>query len=328
MLPFDMWKKHSMTIFTLLFLLQTANAQELFPLSDPASSMPKQVIGIRVFSETYHEVTQWRNMSAVRLMYGATPKLTSYLTAISSNHHGENFPVEFPFHNTPERGAIYPYKFNGAHLYLKYRFLTLDGQNKHLRLAVYGEGAWVNTTHHESEPNLEMGDNSGIGGGAIATWLHNKLAVSLTLGYIKPFHEEGFSPDPIPTLPSVPVAVRYGESLQYAFSLGYLIYPKQYRDYKQTNINLYLEFRGKYFQDAEVTLFHQLQNEYVLNKLRYPRALQSGYFVDISPGIQFIIHSNLRIDCSTTFRMVGFSYARLYPVYTIGIQRYFYLGKK
>jgi len=324
----NMWKSCATTLLSFIFLLHTAAAQELFPLSDPASSMPKHVLGIRFFSETYHEVTQWRNMSAVRLMYGLTPKLTTYLTAIASNHHGEDFPKEFPFHNTPERGAIYPYKFNGAHLYLKYRFLTLDGQNKHLRVAVYGEGAYVNTTHHESEPNLEMGDNSGIGGGAIATWLNNKLAVSLTIGYIKPFHAEGYSPDPIHSLPPVPVDVRYGEALHYAFSLGYLIYPVQYRDYRQTNINLYLECRGKYFNHAEVTLFHKQPNEYVLSTLRYPKALQTGFFADISPGIQFIVRSNLRIDFSTTFRMLGFSYARLYPVYTIGIQRYFYFGKK
>ncbi len=267
-------------------------------------------------------------MSAFRLMYGVTSNLSVYLTAIASNHHGKDFPVEFPFHNTPERGAVYPYKFNGAHLYFKYRLFTNDGQNKHFRIAVYGEGAYVKTTHHESEPNLEMGDNSGIGGGGIATWLKNKFAVSLTLGYIRPFDAEGYAPDPIHALPSVPVEVRYGDALNYALSTGYLLYPRHYKNYRQTNINLYLEFRGKYFNHAQVTLFHKLNNEYILNPVRYPVALQKGCFVDVSPGVQFIIRSDLRIDLSTTFQMLGFSYGRLYPVYTIGIQRYFFPGKQ
>src|SRR5690606_35425817 len=124
------------------------DAQELYPLAEPASTLPKQAIGLRLMSETYKEVNQWRNMSGLRLMYGLSPKLTVYATAIASNHHGDKMPVEYPFHNTPERGAYYPYKFNGVHLYAKYRFLSLDAEKAHFRLAVYAEGAYVETTHH------------------------------------------------------------------------------------------------------------------------------------------------------------------------------------
>lgn len=262
-------------------------------------------------------------MSALRLMYGITPRLSVYLTGIGSNHHGKKMPVEFPFHNTPERGAHYPYKFNGAHFYSKYRFFSSDGPNSHLRLAAYVEGTYVNTTHHETEPDLMMGDNSGLGAGLITTYLKNKFAVSLTIGGILPAKYKGLAPDPIEGLPDVPVRTQYGKALQYSLSFGYLLLPSRYKSYDQTNVNLYLELRGKAFSAARVDIFADEPNEYYLPQPRYPPALQKGYYLDISPGIQFIVKSNLRIDCSITFNGFGFSYARLYPVYNIGIQRYF-----
>jgi len=311
--------------FLILFLAagSLANAQELFPLSEPASNIPRGTLGVRLFSETYKEVNQWRNMSALRLMYGLTPKLSVYLTGIASNHHGPKMPVEFPFHNTPERGAHYPFKFNGVHVYGKYRFLSLDGPNSHFRMAVYAEGAYVKTTHHETEPDLIMGDNSGGGGGFITTYLKQKFAVSLTAGGIFPVKYKGLAPDPIEGLPDVPVRTQYGKALTYSLSLGYLLLPMTYKDYDQTNINIYLELRGKVFSTARVDIFADEPNEYFLWQSRYPPALQKGYYADLSPGVQFIVKSNLRIDCSVTFNCFGFSYARLYPVYTIGIQRYF-----
>lgn len=317
-------------ILLILFLLSAlrSGAQELFPLSEPASSVPKGALGVRLFSETYKEVNQVRNMSALRLMYGVTPRLSVYLTGLASNHHGKKLPVEFPFHNTPERGARYPYKINGAHLYAKYRFLSLDGQNSHFRMAAYAEGTWVKATHHETEPDLMMGDNTGFGGGWITTYLKDKFAVSLTAGAIFPAAYNGFSPDPIESLPDMPVRVQYGKALTYSLSFGYLLLPRTYTSYNQTNINLYVEFHGKAFQGARVDLFTGLPNEYYLEQSRYPAALQKGYFVDVSPGIQAIIQSNLRIDFSMTFSSMGISYARLYPVYNIGIQRYFFFGKK
>jgi len=302
----------------------SASAQELFPLSEPASTIPKNTLGIRVFSETYKEVRQWRNESALRLMYGAGARFSIYLTALASNHHGNKMPEEFPFHNTPERGKYYPYKFNGFHLYGKYRFLSKDGQNAHFRMAAYAEGAYVKTTHHETEPDLEMGDNSGIGFGLITTGLKNRFAVSLTTGIILPATYLGESPDPIPSLPDIPIRVTYGKALIYSLSFGYLLLPRKYKNYKQGNLNLYLEFRGKAYDAAKVDLFVGEPNEYYVINAQYPPALQRSWFVDVSPGLQYIIGSNLRIDFSTTFRCLGFSYARLYPVYTIGIQRYFY----
>lgn len=293
-------------------------------MSEPASTLPKNTLGVRLLSETYKEIRQWRNMSYLRLMYGVTPRLSVYLSAIASNHHGDKMPLEFPFHNTPERGKFYPYKWNGGHLYLKYRFFSIDGQNSHFRMAAFAEAAYVKATHHETEPDLEGGDNSGLGLGMIATGLKNNFAISLTAGAILPFKYLGYSPDPLPTLPDIPIRVQYGSALEYQFSLGYRLLPVRYKNYQQGNLNVYLAFSGKVFGAAKVDMFYGQPNEYYLHNEQYPPALQAGWFMDISPGIQYIIQSNLRIDLSCTFHGFGFSYARLYPVYTVGIQRYFY----
>lgn len=267
-------------------------------------------------------------MQGLRLMYGVNANVSFYLTGIASNHHGALFPVEFPFHNTPERGAHYPYKFNGGQLYAKYRFYSNDGPNRHLRMAAYAEGAYVNTTHHESEPDIDKGDNSGLSAGIITTYLKNKWALSFSLGYLHPFAATGQSPDPISGLPNTPVKVAYGKALCYSLSFGCLLLPHHYRDYRQTNVNLYLELTGKVFGNARVTMFYQEDNEYILGHNRYPPALKSGWYIDASPGIQFIFNSNLRVDVGATFRTAGFSYASLYPVYNLTIQRYIYLRRK
>lgn len=314
-----------------LFLMagtRSALAQELFPLSEPASTIPKGTLGIRFFSENYKEIYQWRDMSYLRLMYGLTPKLSVYASAIASNHHGDKLPVEFPFHNTPERGKIYPYKFNGFWLYAKYRFLSLDGPKSHFRMAGYLSGSKVNTTHHETEPNLEKGDNSGLGFGLITTVLKDKFALSLTAGGILPFVNKNFSPDPISSLPDVPENVYYGKAFIYKLSFGYRLLPVHYKNYDQGNLNLYAEFIGMAYGAAKVDIFAGLPNEYYLENGQYPEALKGASYIDFSPGLQYIYRSNLRIDASVTFRWLGFSYARLYPVYSIGIQRYFYFGKK
>ncbi len=311
-------------LFVFIYNATTLAAQELYPLSEPASSIPKNVIGVRFTSEQYHEVNQWRTQQGLRIMYGLTPRLSTYVTAIASNHHGNKMPEEFPFHNTPERGAYYPYRFNGAHLYAKYRFLSLDSKNEHFRMAAFAEGTWVKTTHHETEPDLMMGDNSGVGAGLISTYLIQKFAATLTLGFIKPFGISGNSPDPIIGLPDVPVRLEYGNTFTYGLSIGYLVFPRKYQSYNQTNFNIYFEAKGKYFGSAAVTIFEGQANEYFLHVSRYPLALQRGYFLDISPGIQFIIRSNFRIDASVTFPALGKSYARMYPVYTAGLQYYIF----
>ncbi|HMT29471.1 MAG TPA: hypothetical protein PKD91_09360, partial [Bacteroidia bacterium] len=177
-----------------LFGIFPAKAQELFIHAEPASNIPKSVIGIRIAGNHFNEFDADRYWTGLSVMYGISPKLMAMLSASASNHHDSKLPSELfssdgsngqvHSHNTI-RGREYDMKFEGFYLYSKYRIFTIDGPKRHLRMAIYGEASAVQTPHDEAEPDLH-GDNSGFGGGIIMTQLINKLAYSTTIGYIKP----------------------------------------------------------------------------------------------------------------------------------------------
>lgn len=308
-----------------LFKADNLLAQELFPNTEPASNIPKKTLGLRYIGEAYSDGNGYiRNVNALRLMYGLTPRLSIYLTGSSSNHHKKNLPTDYPYHNTPERGVFKPYAFNGMSLYVKYRFLSIDEEKSHLRMAVYAEGSTVNTAHDEGEPRL-MDDTKGFGFGYISTYLKNKFAISLTLGGIFPGKYVGYQSDVIESMPDIPTTVKYGDAFNYSLSIGHLLLPKTYNSYKQTNINVYLELMGKYFGDTKVWITPQGVPQYLVETAFIPSALRKGYYLDIVPGVQFIFNSNTRLDVSANFRGIHYSYARLYPQINLGLQHYFYL---
>lgn len=317
-------------VISVIVVSQTMKAQELFPHNEPASNVPKGVIGIRPFYSTYPEVNIQRNMYAIRLMYGLLPKLTIMGTVSMTNHHNKDLPPDLVTHthignqttystNNIQRGIQYPYQFSGVYLYAKYRFVTIDRKNKHFRMALYADWSNVGVAHDESEPSL-MDDTKGYGGGIIATYLKNHFAVSFTGGFIKPKYYEGYSPD-IGGV-KIPTKIEYGNAAIYNLSFGYLAYPRKYSDYNQTNINLYVEFMGKSYEAAKVTQFGYL-NVPIQTPL-----LAAGNYVEVHPSVQAIFDSNLRIDLSVGFPLVNQSYARFYPIYYIALQRYLFPKSK
>jgi hypothetical protein len=323
-----------MKFFAWIFLIGcifSSRAQELFPNNEPASTLPKNVLGLRTFATSYNEYGTLRNLFVLRAMYGITPKLTVMISGSESNHHGDLFPPNLVYHTHNgaqtaygtgnfQRGVQYPYQFNGLYFFGKYRFLSIDGQNRHFRMALYGEYSTVHVAHDEAEPSL-LDDTKGYGGGLIATWLRNHLAVSLTTGAIIPGSYSGYSPDTYGG-PNVPTKIIYGNAVKYNLSFGYLLYPFVYTNYRQTNVNLYLEFMGKSYGGATVYQYGD-KNVPVSTPL-----LQAGNYVEAHPGLQIIFRSNLRVDFSAGFPVINQSYARFYPIYMLGIQRYFYSGKR
>ncbi len=315
----------------LIFFLciSAASAQELFPHNEPASSIPKGVLGIRVFGESFREVKTQRNMGVLRLMYGLTPKLSVMASAIGANHHGDNLPENLITHIHTGSQSIYstqniqayPFRFNGFNFYAKYRFLTSDEKNEHFRMALYGEWSNVKQAHAEAQPDL-LDDTRGYGGGFITTYLKNRFAASLTSGFIIPIYYE--ETVPLHTVPShvgssIPTftELHYGRAIQYNLSFGYLLYPKEYKNYEQTNWNIYLEFIGKAYEAAKV-----IKDGLPIETQTY--ALNAGHSIEVYPGIQAIVASNLRIDFSVGFNLVN----DFTPLYMIGVQRYFYFNKR
>jgi len=289
-------------------------SQELYPNSEPASITPKNALGIRLMNEAYSNEGNLRSWHGAMFMYGVSSKLMFNGMITASNHHRKVLPENYIVSNNGDGYQVsnslppsYQYLFESINLGFRYRFLNRDGDHKHFRMAVYGNGVYSNRPHDEAEVTL-MGDNKGVGGGIISTVLVKKLAVSLTGGAIKPFEHKDASG----------VNLKYGNAYNYSLSFGYLVFPFKYKNYEQTNVNLYAEFLGKTYDALEVT-----KN----GKVAYSQHID-GYkqnsFIEFRPAIQFIVKSNLRIDCSTTIPLSDKSYIRKYPSYQLNLQYYFF----
>ena len=313
------------------------SAQELFPLSEPASNVPKGALGVRAFDEGYREADIFRNTMGLKLMYGLTSKLSVYVTGTVSDYHEQQLPFDFISHNhgggqtsTPQQGVPYPYVFNSVDVYAKYRFLTSDGTNTHFRMAAYTEGSYVAVPSHETEPDLLI-HTSGFAAGLITTYLKRHFAVSLTTGFILPAEYKGDAVDKYGGV--YPTTIQYGNAANYNLSFGYLLFPRNYTSYEQVNWNIYLEFTGKAYGAATVTQLDGKPSAVVPNPLPIPISnatpiLEAGNYIDINPGIQCIIRSTYRIDLSAGFPMINKSYDHLYPIYLLGVQRYFFFRRR
>jgi hypothetical protein len=231
----------------LVLIISSASAytQELYVATEPASNMPKNALGIRLTQEAV-----FRNGYMAKIIPEAMLGLTKNLMIHQSL-----------FINNVQQNS---FKTTGGAFYAKYRFLSIDSMHSHFRGAVYGGYTAVNGVISAREISLD-GDNTGWQGGIVFTQLLHKLALSGSVSYTKALNNKKGN-----LLPA-----DFGsESLGYTLSSGLLVYPKSYRSYKQTNVNVYLEFLGK---------SNLGKKEHVL---------------DVAPALQFIINSNFRIDFS------------------------------
>ena len=125
-----------------------------------------------------------------------------------------------------------------------------------------GKGSMGNADIHQEQIEI-MGHNTGFETGIIATKLIKKVAISSSISFEKALDNK----------PNYPFPSMQGDNAtNYSLSFGKLMYPKQYTSYKQTNINLMLEFVG------------QTINE------------NGKSYLDAVPAVQFIINSQARVD--------------------------------
>ena len=220
-------------------------SQELFVVTDPASNIPANSLSVRLgnslFKEKFENGYNYHLMPEVT--YGLNKNLMFRGTAFVSNREN-NLVTE------------------GGSLYSKYRFYSEDDLNSHFRMAAFGRYSFNNSDIHQEQIET-MGHNSGFEVGLVATKLIHKVAISSSLSFEKAL--DNTSKNPFPN--------ELGSTAtNYTFSIGKLMYPKKYTSFKQTNINLMLEFLG------------QTINE-------------NGHSsIDVVPAIQFIINSQARID--------------------------------
>ncbi len=212
------FKKPSLIFFLQIIVLFSSSvyAQELYVSTEPASTMPRNSIGLRLTNESIFKPS-FKTRFIPEIMVGVHKNLMLHANAYLSNFYQENQKLE------------------GYGFYAKYRFLSIDSIQRHSRAAAYIRYSNIKNPINGDEINLE-GDNSGIQGGLIFTQLLHKLALSGSVNYTKVFDNNGgykLSPN------------RANQSIGYTFSSGYLLFPKVYESYDQPNLNIYLEFLGK-----------------------------------------------------------------------------------
>ncbi len=205
-------------LLLVIFLFNTAAAQELYVFTEPASNMAAKSLGFRANNYLmFNSSTKETNYHLVpEIMWGASKKVMVHAEAFLSNRN-KNFVAE------------------GGGAYIKYRFYSVDEVHSHFRMALYGRYSFNNSDIHQKAIELN-GHNSGYETGLTATKLINKVAFSASASYLHAAdnYKEKFI---------------YGNknrnAVNYTASVGKLMLPEEYTGYKQTNINLMLEMLGQ-----------------------------------------------------------------------------------
>ena len=240
----------------LFFTYLHAGAQELYPFTEPASNMPSKSLSLKMgamFGKGPHSNRILQRYTP-EVMLGLNKKWMLHGSLGFSDMHESNF------------------YFESARVYAKYRFLSNDEVHKHFRMAAFAAATYSRNHLDHNEINL-MGDQSGVQAGIIATQLWNKFALSGSASLSEVIDEK--RRDKILTQ-------QYAfEAINYSLSAGYLVFPKNYTDYKQTNFNIYAELLGGKNLDW-----------------KYEK-----YFLDLAPSVQFIFNSSSKLNIGYRFQL-------------------------
>lgn len=231
---------------SLLFFTVSALSQELFSVTEPASNKAARSITFRV------DNTMMDDLYSTKVNYHMIPEImlgVSKKLMLSGNLF---------FSNRSEK-----FSYEGGSFYLKYRFLSKDAVQRHYRMAFFGRIGYNNSDIHQEEININ-GHNTGVEAGIVATGLLRKVALSSGVSYLN-VTDNGNNNKFV-------YGEDYNNAINYTFSIGKLMLPHQYKDYRQTNLNLMAEF---------VTQVNTGSGK---------------FYIDIAPSVQFIFNSQGRLD--------------------------------
>ena len=265
-----------MRIFFILFLLihtYILSAQELYINSEPASLIPKGTKVVRLTNSNIF-LDGSNIMGSIGNAFIVTPSLSygiSKKIMLSGSIQFANKPYEQDM--TPNFGI------NGFKIYSKQRILSTDKQKYHTRLS-----SFIKYSYHEDKfmkDNIDIDlQDTGFELGLIGTQLINKLAISITTAITRISNiDEKFTQGS-----TVKWQTTNLNTFKNSISAGYLLFPRKYNSYKQTNFNLYVEY-----------LTNTILNEDF--PVRYDKFRST-----FAPGIQFIIMSRSRLDFSYKIR--------------------------
>lgn len=244
--------------FIFLFICSyECKAQELFVFADPASNMPAKSIALEMTGKFPYSKSgsRFRNRYLPLVMAGINKNLMVNVSSSFSNYYSTS-----------------GLQFDGGKIYARYRFFSNDDVHKHFRMAAFGAAGFATHKNIYDEMGLD-GNSDGVQAGLIATQLLNRFAFSVTGSYLKTFAKDEAEPQhPFN---------RSGQAVGYSLSGGYLLFPREYTSYNQTNVNLYLELLGSKSINT------------------------SGYMVDVAPSVQLIFNSNTKINIGAAFQLEG-----------------------
>lgn len=257
--------KYLKVIFLLFFIINSSLSQELYINTEPASLIPKGTKVVRVHHHTIF-LNDYRDplpLSSARLTIPSISYGISKKVMVSASLQFSNNP--FIKKNT--------FGFNGFKLYSKQRLISTDKKKYHTRLSSFikyaNHGKWNQPNYKFISNNYDLEfQDSGVEFGLIATQLINKLAISVTSGFgiISNKTADGSYDD------------KNFNSIHNSISAGYLLFPRKYKSYKQTNFNIYLEYLTSTIIGKE-----------------FPSRYEN-FMSTFAPGIQFIIMSRSRLD--------------------------------
>lgn len=244
-------KRFWLALSLLLFAL-TNQAQELYVFTEPASNMASKSIGLRLNNSIMKksEPADISYQLVPEVMFGISKYLMLHADVFLSNRN-QSFDAE------------------GASIYGKYRILSMDDIQKHFRMAAFARASVSNNKVSQQAIDL-YGQNSGWEAGLVATQLLHKVAISSSLSYIKALDNGNNE-----------FGSRDNYAFNYTLSAGKLMLPKVYKSYKQTNLNLMLEFLSQYNPGA------------------------GKHYIDAAPSVQLIFNSQSRIDIGYRAQLTG-----------------------
>ncbi|HEY9259405.1 MAG TPA: hypothetical protein VIP81_15640, partial [Chitinophaga sp.] len=155
-------KKFIMIAVAIIAGTGIAAAQELYVNTEPASNMPANSLGIRLTNKFFN--MEHSGDVGMRfepeVMWGVNKRLMLHVLGYASNMMQSSIRAE------------------GGSVYAKYRFLSLDQQHAHFRMAAYVKGSVIDNPYypvmpdgtHSTRPydNKELdleGATSGVNGG-------------------------------------------------------------------------------------------------------------------------------------------------------------------
>lgn len=260
----------------LSFFFSALPAQELYVFTEPASNMPSNTITPKISNNIGNRPYDWQRRYTSEIMFGISKKLMIHAGSTFSNMHTQKV------------------KWESVYLYSKYRFLSNDDVHKHFRMAVFAEGSYSKNPLYFDEINFN-GDVSGLQGGLVATQLVNKLAFSASTSYLHVLHKKGTAHEH---------EGRADKAVNYSVSAGYLVLPREYRDYNQLNLNIYTELLGQQTLGID------------------------RYYIDAAPAIQLIFNSNSKVNFGYRFQLKGTSNRSATESFLISFEHTFFNALK